>query len=164
MITSSQDVTRSEVEDLLYLEAALLDGWRLDEWLELLTADATMEVPPTNVPDADPAIQLTMVDDDRFRLEARVRRLNSRRAHREFPWSRTRRFITNVRIVERTSDGVGVEASLLLYRFRYEKVDAFIGHLAYELALIDGKMMIRKRRTVLDMEALAPNGALSMIF
>src|SRR5271163_3779869 len=41
---------RQEVEDLLYKEAALLDEWRLDEWLELLTEDAVYEVPPTDVP------------------------------------------------------------------------------------------------------------------
>jgi p-cumate 2,3-dioxygenase subunit beta len=28
-----------EVEDLLYREAALLDEWRLEEWLEMLTDD-----------------------------------------------------------------------------------------------------------------------------
>ena len=28
-------VTRVEVEDLLYREAALLDEWRLEEWLTL---------------------------------------------------------------------------------------------------------------------------------
>ena len=34
------DVTRGEVEDLLFLEAALLDEWRMEEWLELWTEDA----------------------------------------------------------------------------------------------------------------------------
>ena len=42
--------SRQEVEDLLYKEAALLDEWRLEEWLELLTDDAVYEVPPTDVP------------------------------------------------------------------------------------------------------------------
>ena len=41
---------RPEVEDFLYKEAALLDEWRLDEWLGLLTEDAIYEVPPTDVP------------------------------------------------------------------------------------------------------------------
>jgi p-cumate 2,3-dioxygenase beta subunit len=157
-------VTRSDVEDLLFQEAALLDEWRLDEWLELLTEDATMQVPSTGTPGADPADHLAMVDDDRMRLEARARRLNSRRAHREFPWSRTRRFITNVRIVERHDDRVTVAASLLLWRFRYEKADTFVGHLRYELVVAEGRLLIHRRRTELDMEVLAPNGALSMIF
>jgi p-cumate 2,3-dioxygenase subunit beta len=34
-------VSRAEVEDLFYLEADLLDSWQLDDWLQLLTDDAT---------------------------------------------------------------------------------------------------------------------------
>lgn len=34
-------VSRAEVEDLFYYEAELLDGWKLDLWLELLADDAT---------------------------------------------------------------------------------------------------------------------------
>jgi p-cumate 2,3-dioxygenase subunit beta len=39
--------SRQEVEDLLYREAALLDEWRLEEWLEMLTDDAIYQVPST---------------------------------------------------------------------------------------------------------------------
>src|SRR5262245_11634695 len=46
-------VTRAEVEDLLYHEAELLDSWRLDDWLMLLTEDAAYYVPPNDKPDAD---------------------------------------------------------------------------------------------------------------
>jgi 3-phenylpropionate/cinnamic acid dioxygenase small subunit len=41
-------VTRQEVEDFLYEEAALLDEWRLEEWLQLLTEDAAYYVPSTD--------------------------------------------------------------------------------------------------------------------
>jgi p-cumate 2,3-dioxygenase beta subunit len=37
-------ITRAEVEEFLYEEAALLDAWHLREWLGLLTDDATYEV------------------------------------------------------------------------------------------------------------------------
>ena len=30
---------RSEIEDFLYREASLLDGWQLDEWLGLFAPD-----------------------------------------------------------------------------------------------------------------------------
>ena len=33
-------VTRPDVEEFLYEEAALLDAWRLDDWLALMTEDA----------------------------------------------------------------------------------------------------------------------------
>jgi len=41
----AQAFTRSEIEDFLYHEAALLDDWQLPEWLALYTADARYEVP-----------------------------------------------------------------------------------------------------------------------
>jgi p-cumate 2,3-dioxygenase beta subunit len=158
------EVTRSDVEDLLYEEAALLDAWRLDEWLELFTEDASLQVPATDTPHADPAGHLALVDDDRMRMEARVARLNSRRAHREYPWSRTRRFITNVRILSREEEELTVEASALVYRFRYGHADPFMGLLRYVLVCREGRLLIRRRRAELDMETLSPNGALSMIF
>ena len=38
-MSEAKQVTRQEIEDFLYEEAALLDAWRLDDWLKLLTAD-----------------------------------------------------------------------------------------------------------------------------
>ena len=35
-------VTRAQVEDFLYHEAALLDEWRLNEWEALLADDASL--------------------------------------------------------------------------------------------------------------------------
>src|SRR5687767_3197153 len=84
---------REIVEDFLYQEADLLDAWRLDEWLALFIADARYVVPTTDLPDGDPQKDLVFIDDDMVRLRARVERLKSRHAHREYPSSRTRRFI-----------------------------------------------------------------------
>ena len=52
-IATRQVVTRAEVEDFLYREAALLDDWKLDEWQNLLTDDAAYYVPPNDQPDGD---------------------------------------------------------------------------------------------------------------
>ena len=49
-----KEIGRAQVEDFLYHEAALLDAWRLDEWLELLTEDATYRVPSNDRPASDP--------------------------------------------------------------------------------------------------------------
>jgi p-cumate 2,3-dioxygenase beta subunit len=43
-------VTRAQVEDFLYHEAALLDEWRLDAWQELLADDACYYVPSNDRP------------------------------------------------------------------------------------------------------------------
>src|SRR5919201_7163272 len=108
--------TRTEVEDLLYHEAALLDAWRLDEWLALLTDDATYRVPSNDAPQSDPKSALFTIADDIRRLRARVARLKDPHAHAEFPRSRTRRLISNVRIVEPSP--LRVEANFIIYRFR----------------------------------------------
>ena len=108
---------REVVEDFLYHEAALLDEWRLDEWLALFAADGRYLVPTTDLPDGDPRKDLVFIDDDMVRLRARVERLKSRHGHREYPSSRTRRFISNIRIKEEDG-GIVVNSSFLVYRFR----------------------------------------------
>jgi p-cumate 2,3-dioxygenase beta subunit len=88
---NAAEVTREQVEDFMFLEAELLDEWRLKEWLTLFTADGCYNVPATDVPaNASPDNALFYVADDRFRLEQRVERLLKRTAHAEFPKSKTR--------------------------------------------------------------------------
>ena len=91
-------MTRAEVEDLFYHEAELLDRWKLDDWLELLTDDASYYVPPNDKPDADHRFTLFTIADDIVRLHERIIRLKDPNCHAEWPPSRTRRMITNVRI------------------------------------------------------------------
>ena len=89
-------VTRQEVEDLLYHEAALIDAWRMDEWVELWTEDAQYIVPTNDNPDADPERDLMYVNHDLRLLKGLVVRLNSVHAHREYPWSHTRHVVAGV--------------------------------------------------------------------
>ena len=108
-------MTRQDVEDFLYREAALLDAWQLDEWLELLTDDAQYRVPSNDAQGGDPKATLYLIADDIQRLRGRVTRLKDPQAHAEFPHSRTRRLITNVRIVsadDRPSYYLNIGASL----------------------------------------------------
>ncbi len=90
--------TRPEVEDFLFHEAALLDAWKLDEWLALLTDDARYRVPSNDAPDGDPASTLFLIADDIARIRGRVARLKDPQAHAEFPHSRTRRGMRSFRI------------------------------------------------------------------
>src|SRR5215475_16062770 len=152
-----------EVGDFLVREAALLDEWQLDDWLDLFTDDARYMVPATDMPVADPKETLAIINDDMARLRGRVKRLKSRHAHREFPWSRTRRFITNVRIKEIINDEISVNASFLVYRIRSGQVDPLIGSYSYTLRRVDGGLKIATRKAVLDLEALRPHGTLSII-
>lgn len=155
---------RLEAEEFLVEEAAILDEWRMDDWLALFTEDATYVVPSTDVPDGDPAKDLTLIDDDYLRLTWRVNRLKSRHAHREFPWSRTRRLVTNVRVLRAEGDELEVTASILVHRFRHGERDSFVGRYLTTLVRAPEGLRIRRRRAELDLERLSPNGALSMVF
>lgn len=157
------EVTRSTVEDFLYEEAALLDEWRLDEWLQLLTADATYEVPSTDAPDGDSRTTLFLIADNAERLHSRVRQLLGKSAWAENPPSRTRRMISNVRIRDIDGETLRVTANFVVYRLRLELVDTYIGRYEYTLILQDGTLRIRHRRAILDLEALRPHGKVSII-
>jgi p-cumate 2,3-dioxygenase beta subunit len=155
---------RLEVEEFLVLEAGILDEWRMDDWLALFTPDATYVVPSTDLPAGDPAHELALIDDDYLRLTWRVKRLKSRHAHREFPYSRTRRLVTNVRILRAADDEIDATSSILIHRFRHGQADSFVGRYLTTLARTPEGLRIRRRRAELDQERLSPNGALSMIF
>jgi p-cumate 2,3-dioxygenase beta subunit len=155
---------RLEAEEFLVEEAALLDEWRLEEWLALFTEDGRYVVPSTDLRDGDPAVNLTLVDDDHLRLYWRVQRLKNRHAHREFPWSRTRRLITNVRVLGSDADELRTTCSVTVHRFRHGEQDHFVGRYLHTLARTNDGLRIRHRRAELDLERLSPNGSISMVF
>ena len=156
------EVTRAEVEDFLYHEAALLDAWRLDEWFALLTDDATYRVPSNDQPQSDPKSALFTIADDIRRIRARVARLKDPHAHAEFPRSRTRRLISNVRIVERMP--LLVEANFVVYRYRgNEDMRVYVGRYRYTLVSHGGALRIKAREAILDAMELASLGTVSFI-
>jgi len=165
-VSPTQDhfLLRLAVEHFLFEEAAYLDNWRLDEWLSLFTDDARYLIPTTDLPDGDPDHDMMFVDDNRSRLEGRVERLKSRHAHREYPSSRTRRFISNVRLTRIAADELDVEASFAVYRARADVIAPYIGIYRYTLARVNGDgFLIRRRRAELDQERLSDHGAISII-
>jgi p-cumate 2,3-dioxygenase beta subunit len=153
---------RVAVEDFLFHEAALLDEWRLDDWFALLTDDATYTVPSTDLPHGDPASTLVLIEDNLDRIRGRVERLKSRRAHREFPSSRTRRLITNVRVLSATDDEVEVTSNFLVYRIR-KTTNAYVGRYLHTLVPDGESFKISRRRAELDLESLRPHGTVSII-
>src|SRR5713101_2549631 len=162
-MSSNELPSRNEVEDLLYREAALLDEWRLEEWLELLTEDAVYQVPPTDVPEGDSRNTLFIIADDAVRIRSRVKQLLGKSAWAENPHSRTRRLIANVRVLGLEGENILATANFAVYRMRYESVDTYVGRYDYKLAR-EGKILkIRERRAILDNEALRPHGKISFI-
>lgn len=156
-------VARAEVEDFLYGEADLLDSWRYDAWLELFTDGARYEIPTTDYQGWSPHESGSFVDDDWDLLQARVKRLKSRKAHAENPHSRTHRLISNVRIFAGENGTLRVSASFVVHRARDRQFDTYVGRYLHVLAVGDDGLRFRLRRVVLGHEALSPGARLSFI-
>lgn len=163
-MTVAATATREEVEDFMFLEAQLLDDWQLRDWLKLFTDDGAYYVPATDVPaDASPDTTLFYVADDRFRLEQRVERLLKRTAHAEYPKSKTRHLVSNVRIRSQQDGEIDVGAAVLTFRTKAGLTETYIGSYRYRLVVTDEGLKIREKRCILDMDGLKPNGRISII-
>jgi len=155
---------RLRVEDLLYLEADLLDRWQLNEWLTLFAEDAHYHVPPSDV-DGDtvqPDEALFYIMDDSVRMRERVIRLNKVGAHSEHPRSKVRHIISNVR-VRREGATIHARSSFAVWRNKDVTSDVYIGHYLHEIIEVNGELKIAKKTCVLDMEALRPHARISII-
>ena len=86
-----------EIEAFLYKEARLADENRYDEWTALWTDDAIYWI-PANIDDYDPREHISIVYDDRERLQDRIDRLKSGAAWAQEPRSRIRRVVSNIEI------------------------------------------------------------------
>ena len=155
---------RLRVEDLLYLEADLLDRWQLDDWLALYTDDAHYYVPPSDVDgdSATPDTSLFYIMDDRVRMTERVKRLSKIGAHSEHPRSKVRHLVSNVR-AWREGDLIRARSSFVVWRSKDITSDAYVGHYLHEIVERNGGLAIAGKTCVLDMEALRPHARISII-
>ncbi len=155
--------TVGEIEEFLVSEAALLDEWRLEEWLELMAPDARYLVPPLDMPEADHHDTLFLIADDRRTLVSRVRQLLSGTTWAENPRSRTRRLVTNVRLLAADDSEARATANFAVWRFQHEQADVYVGRYVHILVRGAAGLLFRERRAVLDLETLRPHGKLSFI-
>lgn len=155
---------RLEVEDFLHAEAALLDGWKLKDWLLLFTEDGEYQVPSTDLPqNADPKRSLFYIADDMARLEQRVVRLGKRTMWSEYPRSKTRHMLSNVRVLEQAGDEIHAEAAFCVFRTKWGNTDLYVGRYDYRLRRVGGALKIRYKRCTLDLDGLRPQGRVSII-
>ncbi|WP_254533083.1 aromatic-ring-hydroxylating dioxygenase subunit beta [Natrinema gelatinilyticum] len=138
-------------------EAELLDAKKLEAWLELLTEDVRYDMPIRVT--RDRSTDRSEFSDhgfnyreDRSTLEARVDRFQSEFAWSEDPPSRTRHFVTNVRVTDVDGDELTVKNNLLLYQAQGEEADGTI--LSAErhdvLRRVDGTLKLAERDIHLD--------------
>ena len=154
---AQQVPSRVEFEDFLFNEVALLDEWRLDEWLTLFSEDATYAVPTAGASDdVDSKNTLFFVADDHTRLRERVGRLNKKTAHIEQPRSLLRHNVSNVRVLGNKGKVAEVVCNFVTYRSKNGVVDTYFGHSKYEIDWSKPAWKINSKRSQLDMDKLYP--------
>lgn len=158
------ELTRSDIEDFLIAEAALLDDWRLPEWRQLFAPSCRYLVPNTaGDPRAPTDAELYLIADDEHHLTERVKRLGKRTAHAEYPRSLTQRMISNVRLLGLDGDALRACCNFVTYRTNQGVTDTYFGRHEYLLVVEEGALRIKEKRSILAMGALRPQGKLSII-
>jgi len=171
----SQGVTvelQQEIEQFLYLEAALLDDGEFHDWLGLFAEDIHYWMPTRynrtrreRDRDSSQPNEIAFFDEDLASLKMRVKRLDTGLAWAEDPPSRTRHLVTNVRIRPRDTNGeYDVVSNFLLYRTRLETdLNIFAGERQDVLRKMAAGWRIARRKILLDQNVvLAKN--LSVFF
>jgi 3-phenylpropionate/cinnamic acid dioxygenase small subunit len=114
-----------ECYEFLVREAEHLDNNEMHEWLDLMDPEVSYEMPVRITRERSAGLGFSTdgfhMFEDWHSLQTRVVRLDSDFAWAEDPPSRTRRFVTNIRVAAGPADDqVGVKSNLLLYRGRFD--------------------------------------------
>lgn len=151
------DTLLREIEAFLYKEAELLDTGNYRAWLELLTEDVTYQLPqrltrervqgPGVIPEAGHFVET------HWTLLKRIERLETEYAWAEDPPSRTRHFVTNIRVEPgETPDEVRVRSNMLVYRTRGDDPthDTLSAERHDVLRRVNGQWRLASRTVLLD--------------
>jgi 3-phenylpropionate/cinnamic acid dioxygenase small subunit len=153
----------NQVVEFLYDEAALLDQMRFHDWQKLLAEDlsytAPLRITRQGLQRDRTVIRTTQhYDEDYSSIKNRIERLDTKSAWAEDPPSRTRRFVSNVRVWEAATAGeFEVESYLLLTRSRQEQPELVkISGVRYDLlrSVSGGSFKLARRETILDQGVL----------
>jgi len=124
----------------------LLDEGKFDDWLALFTPDLRYWV-PSEPGQESPLDTVSLIYDDRWLLETRVRRLSSPRIYSQEPRSRTSRIVTNVTIEEDPDPASTlVRSKFMLVEFRRNEQRIFGGTSFHRLTNADGEIRIAWKR------------------
>src|SRR5216683_5355373 len=125
---------RHKVENFLYREARLMDQHAYDEWLALWTDDAIYWV-PCNEDDFDPERHVSIVYENKARLEDRIARLKSGAAYAQDPKTRLSRVVSNMEIEDENDNEVIVRSTFNVTALRRGRMDTFAGRAVHKLRM-----------------------------
>jgi len=160
-----------EICEFLLEEAELLDNRRFQEWLLLLTEDIRYRMPARlnvrhNSEQPDHSEISELFSDNLASLTVRVSKLGTEYAWAETPASRTRHFVSNIRVRSTDRpDEMQVSSYLLLYRNQGSRPDAdiFSGERQDILRHVNGSWRLASRTILLD-QAVLSGGHMPIFF
>ncbi|MEY9867072.1 3-phenylpropionate/cinnamic acid dioxygenase subunit beta [Peribacillus sp. RS7] len=148
---------KCEFEQWLYDEAQLLDDIEFDDWFDLMHTSLRYQMPvrvnKEGVERPDYSTDMFTFNDDIELLKLRVDRLKTDYAWAEIPPSRTRRFVSNVRVKDFVEgEKAVVKSYLLIYRSRSTDIqhDLISGERNDEFIFEEGKWKLSKRIFIVD--------------
>jgi benzoate/toluate 1,2-dioxygenase beta subunit len=143
---AAEDVRLAESVSLrLFHEARLLDDGRLLEWLDLCTDDIVYWI-PANHEGGDPRSEVSIVLDDRRRLEDRVHWVLGGRSHAQRPPSRTIRHVSNVEAWALDDGDCLSRSTLVVDELRGESPRRLVGAVEHVWNVQVGVWRIRRKR------------------
>ena len=159
------DRLQRECTAFLFHEAELLDAWRLEEWIALLTPDIDYRIPVRTTrmkKDGDGFSKRAYVlEEDLSSIRMRAKRLESDFAWSENPRSRTRHMVSNVRVSTGdaegdTAGGVNVKSNSAVFCHRGDEPSPVIltGERQDVLQNTGGGWRLKKRLVLLDTTVL----------
>ena len=139
-----------EVELLLFREAELADANLYKEWFTLWAQDLLYWV-PCNGDDFDPARHISLIYEDRPKLEERIFRLGTKHAHSQRPQSKLTRLVSNIvpasdYVAER---GGSVSTRFAAVEMRRDRPTIWSGRTRHILVREDGQLRIKEKHVFL---------------
>lgn len=146
---------KDAIQSLIHLECRLLDEGRLDEWLELYTADATYWLPIDEK--IDPLKDSSIIYDDRLRLAMRVEQIMRQKRVSQTPGSQSLHMVSNLEVTAEGDDLATARFAMLVTEVRsgdwrqqgLGETRLFPGHCTLALRREGGEWKIRSKTFVL---------------
>jgi len=147
-----------EIDQFLYAEAAMIDAREYRAWLDLWTDDCSYWMPirrTVTLADIDRQFSrrgnMSFFDEDKRTLAMRVAKMESGSSWSEDPPSRTRHFVSNVRLIAVAGNEYTVELAFHLYRSRLNTEEShWVGRRVDTLRRVAGGLKLCGREIYLD--------------
>jgi len=151
---------RELVTTFLFEEARLADESRYEEWLALWAEDLHYWV-PAGAPTYDRDRRISFINDNRNRLQTRIRQLQTGVRYAQTPPSPMRRLVGNIELLDVTGDEVRTGSNFVLHELSAQATNElriWAGRTTHVLrAGPDGLRMVSKVVELVNAEQPLPN-------